>query len=383
MKEKAGAHQKGRIAILMPGGAAERDEELHIPALYDIVSRLSKSFDITVFSLVTFRERKKEAACGEATIKFVDARYDDHWTKKPWKLYRAFARDHRKKEFSVIHGMLGLPAELATVIAGRVFGIKKILSLIGGELASIPDIAYGNMRNQLLRKITSWTCGQADILTLLTHFQESALTHYKIEHDRAYVIPFGVDTKKFFFNPKIELRPPFQFIHVASQSPVKDQTTLLNAFATITQQVEAKLEIIGPDYLNGANQRTAHRLGIENHTTFLGSVPHIDLPKHYQKAHIMLHTSLHEAQAVVVAEAAASGVVIAGTNVGLISDLGEEGAVVAPIGDHSYLAREILRLLTNPDEYQKKRASAKKWAESHDLAWTVDQFERIYVDSSQ
>jgi glycosyltransferase involved in cell wall biosynthesis len=383
MKENAGAHQKARIAILMPGGVAERDEELHIPALYDIVSRLSKTFDITVFSLVAFKERKKEAVCGEARIKFVDARYNDHWTRKTWKLYQAFARDHRKREFSAIHGMLGLPSELATVIAGKVFGIKKIVSLIGGELASIPGIDYGNMRNQVLQRMTLWMCGQADILTVLTHFQKNVLNHYQFKHNRIYVIPFGVDIKKFCVSKETELQPPYRFIHVASQTSVKDQTTLLVAFATIVQHVEASLEIIGPDYMNGANQRTAIRLGLENHVIFRGSIPHTDLPQHYQKAHIMLHTSLYEAQAVVVAEAAASGVVVAGTNVGLISDFGDEGAVVAPIGNHSYLARGVLQLLADPTMYQKIRAVARKWAKHHDLSWTVDQFAKIYINCSE
>ena len=92
----------------------------------------------------------------------------------------------------------------------------------------------------------------------------------------------------------------------------------------------------------------------------------------------MLHTALFEGEGVVVAEAAAAGVVVCGTSVGLIADLGEGGAVQVAPGDDASLAEAVLRLLADADRYARLQESARRWASIHTPAWTAGEFFDLY-----
>jgi glycosyltransferase involved in cell wall biosynthesis len=106
------------------------------------------------------------------------------------------------------------------------------------------------------------------------------------------------------------------------------------------------------------------------------------LPAQYEWADILLHTSLHEAQGVVVAEAAAAGVVICGTKVGLLSDLSPHAAVTVATGDFSGLAAEVLNLLHDRQHQTTLRKSAHDWANSHNSKWTAQEYSAIYKQIS-
>jgi len=101
---------------------------------------------------------------------------------------------------------------------------------------------------------------------------------------------------------------------------------------------------------------------------------------HYEWADIMLHTSLYEGQGIVIAEAAASGVLIAGTSVGLISDLGDRGALVAPPGDFALLSEKVLAAMDNPALCEEMKKVALAWSKQHDFFWTVDQYKKIVYE---
>jgi D-inositol-3-phosphate glycosyltransferase len=212
-----------------------------------------------------------------------------------------------------------------------------------------------------------------------TEFQVRQLRHHRITRDKIHVIPCGVDTT--LFTPQgreDQLMAPYRLLHVANLLEVKDQVTLLKAFATISRSEDCILRIIGADYLNGKIQNVARALGIADRVEFLGWIEHSKLPEHYRWAHILLHTSLHESQAMVVAEAAACKTVVCGTRVGLLHDFGETKAVVVPTGDHEALATGVLRLIRNPREYAELQQRAYEWALHYDLTWTAGAYEQLY-----
>ena len=103
-------------------------------------------------------------------------------------------------------------------------------------------------------------------------------------------------------------------------------------------------------------------------------VPYADMPHHYQETDLMLHTSLSEGQCMALTEAAASGVLMAGTRVGLLWDLGERCAIVVEPGDFAGLADQVLDILPRTAEWRDKVESARKWSAGHSFDWTVNEF---------
>jgi len=113
--------------------------------------------------------------------------------------------------------------------------------------------------------------------------------------------------------------------------------------------------------------------------TLAGFVPHERIPCYLARAHLLLHSSRYEGQGVVFAEAAAAGVPICGTRVGLLHDLGDRFAALAEPGDDEGLAKAIERVATNVGYRSRLIAEARTWTESHTAEWTAGQYADVYA----
>jgi glycosyltransferase involved in cell wall biosynthesis len=151
-----------------------------------------------------------------------------------------------------------------------------------------------------------------------------------------HLAPLGVDLS--LFTPTLAPRSP-RVLHVGTLTGVKDQATLLRAFLQVHRQMpEACLDIVGDGPLAPALRRLSSTLGIESSVRFRGEIDHAALPSIHGGAGACVVSSRHEAQCMVALEAAACGVPLAGTRVGVLPELTSS---VVPIGDHQALAQAI------------------------------------------
>jgi glycosyltransferase involved in cell wall biosynthesis len=194
------------------------------------------------------------------------------------------------------------------------------------------------------------------------------------------VIPIGVDTTTF--RPATHAPgPPWRLLHAASLNPVKDQPTLLQAFRHVLDRVpDVHLDIAGEDTLGGAMQEGARQLGIEPHVTFHGVQPTDALVRMYQRAHLFVLSSRHEAGGVVVLEAAACGVPTVGTAVGHLADWTPDRAITVPPRNPHALGEAIVSALSSPTRLAEIAAAARAWTLAHDADWTAGEFDRLYHD---
>ncbi len=367
-----------RAAVFIPGGVGDPSTPMHVPAQVDLISRLSRCSELMVYSLIKPDGIDRPFTCGNAEVKFVRARYNSPKAVIAEAYLRSFLADHRRRPFDLVHGIWALPCGALAVLAGRIVRIPSVVSLQGGEAASLSEINYGNMRKLSSRKLTLWTCRRATTLTALTGFQQRSLRAFGMLRDDLHVIPYGPAEEFSDGRPQRALTPPFRFLSVGHLNAVKDHATALNAFRRISEQVDARLRIIGEDVLHGEVHRRANDLGIADRVEFTGHVPHRDLAGHYQWAHVLLHTARYEGQGAVIAEAATSGLVVCGTRVGLIADLEPDAAVAVDVGDAEALASEALHVLGHPDRYRKLQAGARRWALEHPASRTANDMHRVY-----
>jgi glycosyltransferase involved in cell wall biosynthesis len=209
----------------------------------------------------------------------------------------------------------------------------------------------------------------------ISEYQNGQLQKFGFRRELV-VIPWGADPSLF---PYYEHKTgkPLKILHVGNLVPVKDQLTLLKAFIIIRRTYPAQIRMIGTDLLQGALQNFCRESGIWKDVEFLEMQPYHRMPAHYEWADLMLHTALSEGQCMALTEAAATGVLVAGTRVGLLHDLGEESAVTVETGDHEGLAAKILGLLADRKAWDQKIGNARKWSAEHDLGWTADQLTRL------
>ena len=365
---------KKKIAIIIPGGIGGGNFLQGIPVVEDLVIRLSESFDVTVYSLI-----KTDPAYipQNFILKHTGLSYKRsaliRMSVCSIQLFFGFLRNRYK----LVHGIWGHPPGRMAVIFGKLFNIPSVVSIRGGEAANVPEINYGNMREPRIRNITLWTCRHATALVMLTRFQLNELRKYGMERKDCTIIPNGVNEKQFTFYKK-PLKAPFNLIHMGNLTPVKDQPTLLKAFQLIAEKVDCQLKIIGDGESMDLLKNLAERLGISDKVTFTGAVPNKALTGHLHWAHIMLHSSLYEGQGVVLAEAAACGVVVCGTQVGLVADWGNTCCRPVPCGDFEGMANEVLDLLENPADYERLQLNAYHWAMQNSAEKMASSFKNIY-----
>ena len=109
-----------------------------------IVKLLSRDFQITVFSLFKINPDYRQDAFELVSISGSNSLI------KILKFIGLFFRHHRQKKFTVIHGFWTLPGGFLAVVMGKLFKIKSIVSVLGGDAISLPEINYGQLQKKLV-----------------------------------------------------------------------------------------------------------------------------------------------------------------------------------------------------------------------------------------
>lgn len=352
-----------RIALFSHGGFDRPGGGIHVPFLTGLVRRLADNFDLSVYAPHRRNDTGGSPPCGNARLVPLPVATTSPVPMKIAALWRAASLDHRRQAFDLVHGFWAIPSGSLAVAFSKVHRLPSVVSLHGAETASLPSIGYGNMRREPYRTVTRWTCNHAGALVALSAHQRDSLRRQGICRDDVVIIPPGAEPE--FLAKKPRLLPAtgtLHFLHVANLTEVKDQETLLRAFATISRVRDASLRIVGGDYLNGRVQRRAAVLKVSSRVEFTGFVSPAAMADQYAWAQILLQTSLHEAGGVAVCEAAAARVVVCGTATGILADLADRCTVAVPPGDDAGLARSVLDLLADPERFISLQESAHRWA---------------------
>lgn len=365
---------KKRIAIWMHGGIGGGYYGQGIPVISKLVADLISDFDITVYSLYP-------AASGFKPNGFsfhsVNSRIKPVWFR--WfMLIMIFLKHYFKKKCNVLYAFWGFPAGFITVVLSLLVRKPTIIHLQGGDAVFIPSIRYGLLRGFFKKKIILWAYRKCSKLIALTQFQQNCLREFGLTR-KIEVIPFGADMCLFHYKENFQPHVPLRFLHVGNLTPVKNQAALLNAFAEITKFIAAELRIVGEDNMDGNIHRYCKELNLEDKVSFFEVQPYEIMPSFYEWTDVLLHTSLYEGQCLAVTEAAACGVLIAGTRVGLLSDWGDTCAVLVEMNESKQLAEGVLKILVNSFEIKKRIKNARKNAANHDRLWTSQQIrDQIY-----
>lgn len=365
-----------RIALVVAGGVDRSARERVTPALLWLLERLAARHQVLVYVL-RYHDRPCSYPLRGATI---------HDLGSPRGLARQYSSlvsaMRRDGPFDVVHGYLALPSGLCAALAGRRLRVPSLVTFDSGEFVALPDVGvgYGLQIRARHRLAVSATARLAGRVTVCSRYQEG------LAHDNgvaATVVPIGVDTDRF--RPPLERidGPPWRLLHVASLNPVKDQPTLLHAMrALASRSIDVHLDLVGEDTLTGATASLAERLGLATRVTFHGFQPTDALATMYQRAHLFVLSSRHEAANVSVLEAAASGLPAVGTFVGYLADWSPDRAIAVPPGDSTALADALARLLADAPARQKLAAAALEWTIAHDADWTARRFEELYGELS-
>ncbi len=150
---------------------------------------------------------------------------------------------------------------------------------------------------------------------------------------------------------------------VGRLNPVKDQATLLRAFARLRGDfADAALVLVGDGALRASLESQAAALGIDAAVRFLGD--RSDVRELLQGFDVFALSSLSEGYSMALLEACASGLPIVATDVGGNSEIvvdGRNGLLVSPARDDA-LADAFATLLRDPAGAATMGRAGRDWA---------------------
>jgi glycosyltransferase involved in cell wall biosynthesis len=360
-----------RIGLVVPGFSADAADWC-IPALRHLARQLATVDDVRVFAVRYPYRVDRYTIDGAEVIAIGGGSRRGTDVLGIWRDgLAAIAAEHRRRRLDVLHAFWATESGLLATLAGRLLRVPTLVSLAGGELVALRDIDYGDQRaawerlkvRTSLRLATAVTAGSRLLLSLA---EERHVARTRLQH-----APLGVDLSLFSPNrePSTECDT---LLHVGTLTRVKDQTTLLRAFAHLRESGRcARLNIVGDGPLQPELQRLAGELGVAADVRFGGGVDHAALPPVYRAATAFVLSSRHEAQGMVALEAAACGVPVVGTRVGVIPEL---TTAVAPVGAHEALAHAMATALA-----QRPRLSVKQIRSEFGLAECTERFRVLYA----
>ena len=365
-----------RIVIVVPGGVDPPGSQRVIPFIHGLVADLSSRHDVLVIA-VGHDPEPGTWPLFDATV--VNVPVGQHSKADVVRVLRQVSsisgRDGRP---DVIHGLWANLPGLAAAAAAHRHRRPSVVSVCGGEFASLPDIAYGGGLTRGTLFMARTATKTATAVTAATTWMRSHISGRGSRVDE--IIPLGADTSVF---QATEASPDSnRLVHVANINRVKDQAMLLRAFNVVLEsRSDATLDIAGLDTLDGEMQRLATMLGIDQNVHFHGYLQAPQLASLLSGAALHVLSSRHDAGPVAVLEAAACGVATIGTAVGHVADFAAmpRPAAVAVDGHGAeQLAAGIDALLSDERRRLDLARRAHDWSIIHDAAHTSHSFEALY-----
>jgi glycosyltransferase involved in cell wall biosynthesis len=268
---------------------------------------------------------------------------------------------------------------LIAVASGKILGVPSVIHIAGGELVSIPVIAYGGALTWRGRACEAFTLRAASALTAASAPVIESLSRRGLS---ALRVPLGVDLTTWPPRDPVRREPtrPARLIHVASLNRVKDQPTLLRALAALARSgVSFEMDIVGDDTLQREVQALTVTLGLSDKVRFRGFLTQRELRPLIEAADLMLLSSRHETGPLAMLEAAVAGVPTVGTAVGHLHEWSPHAAVSVPVGDWARLAQAIEGMLADEELRLRIAREAQKRAVREDADYTADRFQALYA----
>lgn len=259
-----------------------------------------------------------------------------------------------------------LLAPAPAVLVAHLFRKKVLLNYRSGE-------ADDHFRRW--RWFVSWVFRYTDRIVVGSRYLCQSFAEFD---KQAEVVPNVVDTDQFRFRLRAPLAP--RLLCTRGFEPHYHIQDVLKAFVYLKARCPAAiLSLVGTGPQEAELRALALRLGLRD-VTFVGAVPHDQIPAWYDCHDIFVNASSIDNMPVSILEAFAAGLPVVSTNAGGIPFIVEDQktGLLSSVGNAAQLSANIIRLLDDPDLASSLAARARLECAKYSWSTVEQQWLRVY-----
>jgi glycosyltransferase involved in cell wall biosynthesis len=284
---------------------------------------------------------------------------------------RSFANFLKDRKVDVVHTHNPLTHHYG-VLAGRLAKVPVVVNTFHG-----PGNLTGFGKTQLIFEAS---CLFSDrVVACCQSVQQHLQRITRVARRKLTMIPNGIELRRFSSIRAARHDGKLVFGAVGRLVPVKDHTSLLEAFASLarTQQM-CRLEILGEGPEGTGLREKAEALGIANRVVFRGAS--LDVVSFLAGLDVFVLCSLSEGLPLTLIEAMAAALPVVGTSVGEIPNLVKAsncGWVCSP-GNPTELATALLEAERANDRYPRGIRAREYVMSRHSIHLMVESYQTLF-----
>ncbi len=230
-----------------------------------------------------------------------------------------------------------------------------VLSVWGSDIYDFPE------RSPVHRALVRRNLLAADVVASTSHCMAGQVRKIAPGVGDIPVTPFGIELPAFSAVPVLSHMPKDSLVigTIKAMHRLYGIDTLIEAFAGLRRELVAcahplaekvSLRLVGDGPQTSALQALARRLGVSDRVTFVGRVPHSEVPQELAKLDIYVALSRQESFGVAVLEAGAAGRPVVVSDAEGLAEVVRDGitGVVVPREDPAAAAAALFGLATDP-----------------------------------
>jgi N-acetyl-alpha-D-glucosaminyl L-malate synthase BshA len=288
------------------------------------------------------------------------------------------------EKLNILHVHYAIPHASAALNA------KQILATHGIDIPIVTTLHGTDItllgKDKSFKPVIEYAINMSDAVTVVSEdLKKETLKYFNIKNEIKTISNF-IDMSLYQQKEDVKLRNQFakkeEFIltHISNFRKVKRVEDVVNIFNKVSEEIPAKLLMIGdgPERLKA--EQLCRQLGITKKVKFLGKLKVIE--KVLSISDIFILPSETESFGLVALEAMASKTAIISTNSGGLPEVNIDGKTgyLSDVGDVNKMARDAIALLNDVEKLNVFKNNALAHANTFDLPNILPQYEAVYQD---
>ena len=286
------------------------------------------------------------------------------------------------EKLNILHVHYAIPHASAAVNA------KQILATYGIDIPIVTTLHGTDItllgKDKSFKPVIEYAINMSDAVTAVSeNLKKETLKYFNIKNE-IKTIPNFIDMSLYQQKEDMKLRNQFakkdEFIltHISNFRKVKRVEDVVNIFNKVSEEIPAKLLMIGdgPERLKA--EQLCRQLGITKKVKFLGKLKVIE--KVLSISDVFILPSETESFGLVALEAMASKTAVISTNSGGLPEVNIDGKTgyLSDVGDINKMAKDAIALLNDVEKLNILKNNALAHAKTFDLPNILPQYEAVY-----